>query len=324
MIGRAAPVLVVLVAAVVRLYGLTAIGLNSDEAVYSGQAASIAGDAILSQFFPIFRAHPLLIQTMLAVALSVENSDLAARLVAAGMGIATIVVVYLLGALLYGRRIGLVAALFVAVMPYHVIVTRQFLLDGPLTLLTTVTLYCLARFGMTNRHTWLYASSAMLGLAFLTKETAIVFIAATYAFLALAPALVVGLRHLAVAMLTMALVIACFPLSLLLAGGGGASTAQQYFVWQLLRRPNHDLLFYPTIVPPALGIVLLAVAAREPVGLPGPGRLAPAPPGGVDARPGHVLRAVAYQGVPVPPPRGAGRGDASPRDCSSSGVRSVA
>ena len=260
MIGRAAPVLVVLVAAVVRLYGLTAIGLNSDEAVYSGQAASIAGDAILSQFFPIFRAHPLLIQTMLAVALSVENSDLAARLVAAGIGIATIVVVYLLGALLYGRRIGLVAALFVAVMPYHVIVTRQFLLDGPLTLLTTVTLYCLARFGMTNRHTWLYASSAMLGLAFLTKETAIVFIAATYAFLALAPALVVGLRHLAVAMLTMALVIACFPLSLLLAGGGGASTAQQYFVWQLLRRPNHDLLFYPTIVPPALGIVLLAVA----------------------------------------------------------------
>jgi hypothetical protein len=61
-------------------------------------------------------------------------------------------------------------------------------------------------------------------------------------------------------MLTMGLVIACFPLSLVLAGGGGASTAQQYFVWQLLRRPNHDLLFYPTVVPQAIGLLLLAVA----------------------------------------------------------------
>ena len=61
-------------------------------------------------------------------------------------------------------------------------------------------------------------------------------------------------------MLTMGLVIACFPLSLALAGGGGASTAQQYFVWQLLRRPNHDLLFYPTVVPQAVGLLLLLVA----------------------------------------------------------------
>jgi Ca2+/Na+ antiporter len=259
-IGRAAPLLIVALAAVLRLYGLAAVGLNSDEAVYSGQAASIAGDAILTPFFPIFRAHPLLVQTILAVAFSVDDSDTAARLTAVIIGLATIFVVYLLGSLLYGRQVGLVAALFMAIMPYHVIVTRQFLLDGPLTLLTTLTLYCLARFGRGNRYAWLYAAAAVLGLAFLSKETAIVFIAATYAFLALAPDIFVRLRHLAVAMLTMGLVIACFPLSLALAGGGGASTAQQYFVWQLLRRPNHDLLFYPSVVPQAIGVLLLAVA----------------------------------------------------------------
>jgi MFS family permease len=259
-IGRAAPFLIVVVAAAMRLYGLTAVGMNSDEAVYSGQAASIAGDAVLTPFFPIFRAHPLLVQTTLALAFNVDDSDTVARLTATIIGVATIVLVYLLGSLLYGRRVGLAAALFMAVMPYHVIVTRQFLLDGPLTFLTTLTLYCLARFGKGNSYAWLYAAGAVLGLAFLSKETAIVFIAATYAFLALVPELFVRLRHLAIAMLTMGLVIACFPLSLALAGGGGASTAQQYFVWQLLRRPNHDLLFYPTVVPQAVGLLLLLVA----------------------------------------------------------------
>ena len=31
-------------------------------------------------------------------------------------------------------------------------------------------------------------------------------------------------------------------------------------MWQLLRRPNHDLLFYPTVVPQAVGLLLLLVA----------------------------------------------------------------
>jgi len=161
-IGRAVPLLIVLVAAVMRLTGLTAIGFNSDEAVYSGQAAAIAGDAVLTAFFPIFRAHPLLVQTFLALPFGVEVSDAAARLTAAAIGLATIVVVYRLGALLYGRRVATLATLFMATMPYHIIVSRQFLLDGPLTLLTTLALYCLARFGTSNRHAWLYAAAAVL------------------------------------------------------------------------------------------------------------------------------------------------------------------
>ena len=87
---------------------------------------------MLTPFFPIFRAHPLLVQTTLALAFNIDGSDTVARLTATIIGVATIVVlVYMLGSLLYGRRVGLVAALFMAVMPYHVIVTRQFLLDGP-------------------------------------------------------------------------------------------------------------------------------------------------------------------------------------------------
>ena len=113
------------------MYGLTAVGMNSDEAVYSGQAASIAGDAVLTPFFPIFRAHPLLVQTTLALAFNIDGSDTLRGSRRRSSVVATIVLVYMLGSLLYGRRVGLVAALFMAVMPYHVIVTRQFLLDGP-------------------------------------------------------------------------------------------------------------------------------------------------------------------------------------------------
>ena len=97
MIGRAAPFLIVAVAAVMRLYGLTAVGMNSDEAVYSGQAASIAGDAVLAPFFPIFRAHPLLVQTTLALAFNIDGGDTVARVTATIIGLATIVLVYLLG-----------------------------------------------------------------------------------------------------------------------------------------------------------------------------------------------------------------------------------
>src|SRR5690348_10484494 len=51
--------LVLLVAAVLRFWQLDRVGFNSDEAVYSGTAAAIAGNDVMRSMFPIFRAHPL-------------------------------------------------------------------------------------------------------------------------------------------------------------------------------------------------------------------------------------------------------------------------
>ena len=81
-----------------------------------------------------------------------------------------------------------------------------------------------------------------MGLTFLAKETSIVLLFAIYAFLALTPELRVRLRDLAIAMGVMALVIAPFPLSLILSGRSG--TGESYLTWQLFRRPNHDWVFY--------------------------------------------------------------------------------
>ena len=118
----------------------------------------------------------------------------------------------------------------------------------------------IARFVQTERPVWLYAAGGAMGLTFLSKETGIILLSGVYGFLALSPEIKVRIRDLAIAMASMVLVIAPFPLSLLLAGGRGSQTTGQYLVWQLFRRPNHEFSFYPTVVPPALGWAILAIA----------------------------------------------------------------
>ena len=55
------------------------------------------------------------------------------------------------------------------------------------------------------------------------------------------------------------LTIAPFPVALILAGGRGS--AQQFFVWQILRRANHDPSFYLDKVVPSIGLPIIALAA---------------------------------------------------------------
>jgi len=249
------------VAGWLRMWQLGAVGFNTDEAVYVGQAAAIANDPALEPFFPLFRAHPLLYQFMLAAVFSVTGiEDVAARTASVGVGLVTVWLVYLVGKLLYGRPVGVIAALFMAVMPYHVVVTRQVLLDGPMTLFATLALYAIAKFASTQQPAWLYASGAAMGLTFLAKETGAVLLGAIYAVLALSPSIAVRIRDLALSVGAFVGVIAAFPLALALAGAGSHSTAQQYLVWQLFRRPNHDGAFYLLTVPPAIGVFVLIAA----------------------------------------------------------------
>ncbi len=242
----------------VRLWQINALGFNSDEAVYAGQAASIAHDPELSKFFPVFRAHPLLFQSILSLGFQFGVSDLFGRLLSAGFGVATVILAYQLGSQLYGRRAGLFAGLFMALMPYHVIVSRQVLLDGPMVFFSTLTLYLLARYALSGRAAWLYGAGAAMGLTFLSKETSILLLGAMYAFFALSPSVAIRLRDGLISLGIMALVILPFPISVLLAGR--SDTGGQYLVWQLFRRPNHDWMFYPSEVPWAIGPLLIVVA----------------------------------------------------------------
>jgi hypothetical protein len=249
---------ILVLGASLRVWQLDALGFNSDETVYLGQGAALAGVPELDPYFPLFRAHPLLFQALLSIGFRFGLEGSFGRLVSAGVGLATVLLVFETGRLLYGRRAGLLAALLLAVMPYHVLVTRQVLLDGPMTLCATLTLYLVARYAVTERAMWLYAAAAALGLTTLAKETGIVLLGAVYAFCALSPAVPLRRRDVVISLAITAAVIAPYPLALSLAGETG--TGGNFLTWQLVRPPNHEWSFYVTTVPAAVGPLVIAVA----------------------------------------------------------------
>ena len=245
-------------AAALRVWRLNDVGFNSDEAVYAGQAAAIATDPELDEFFPVFRAHPLLFQTVLSLGFRLHLAEGFERFAAAAARRRD---------RLPGLRAGpapLRAARRAAGGPADgadALPRRghapgaarradDVLRDAHAAPVRPLPDRPAASGGCTP-------PAPAMGLTVLSKETSIVLLGGLYAFLALTPELRVRLRDLAVALGLMALVVAPFPLSLMLAGRTG--TGESYLTWQLFRRPNHDWLFYLQTVPEAIGpLVLLA------------------------------------------------------------------
>lgn len=252
-------VLILALAAFLRFWQLDRVGFNSDEAVYSGTAAALAGDEVLRGMFPVFRAHPLFLQLLLSTVMHGGVSDWSARAITAAVGVAAVLATYALARRLYDHRIGLLAALILAVLPYHVVVSRQVLLDGLMTLCATLVLYCVARYVESAALHWMLASCALMGATVLAKETSLVLVGGLYAFFALTPSVRLRLRHVGAGLLVMLAVIAAFPLALSLSGR--ASSGQHYLLWQLFRRSNHGMWFYAQVLPSVIGWLTLLLAA---------------------------------------------------------------
>ncbi|MGH8862916.1 MAG: ArnT family glycosyltransferase [Jatrophihabitantaceae bacterium] len=251
------PILVV--AAILRFVDLGAVGLNSDEAVYAGQSASLAGNTHFTELFPIVRAHPLLMQIFMAPFYGSGVVDTPGRYVAATFGVATVALVYVLGRVMYDHRVATVGALLMAVMPYHVIVGRQIMLDGPMAFFTTLALLCLA-LAARHRHRagWIVAAGASIGLATLTKESAIIMIGSAFVFICLSSHLWRPFRFpLAGAGIAM---ILTFTYPVLTAMSGGSRSGQSYVLWQLTRQPNHGFGFYLVDVGSSIGFAVIMAA----------------------------------------------------------------
>jgi hypothetical protein len=250
--------LILVLAAGLRLFNVDRFGFNSDEAVYSGQAAALAGHTDYAQLFGIFRAHPLLVHFLVSLVYRLTGvNDLVPRLVSVAFGVGMVAVGGAIGTVVRGRVVGLLTMLFIAISTYSVMVSRQMLLDGPMAFFFSLTLLFLALYVRRPRGRMLYAAACSAGLAFLSKETAILMVPAVLVFFMLARDVPLRVRDLAVSGLIYALTIAPFPLSLYLTGG--SKLAQEFFIWQVLRRPNHDYSFYLTVAP-SIGLPLVALA----------------------------------------------------------------
>jgi hypothetical protein len=253
------PLAVVLAVAVFfRFWRLSQVGYNSDEAVYAGTAASMAGHTDYSGMFPVFRAHPLLFQTLMSLLFRHEVSDWSGRALAAAAGVGAVGATYAVGRRLYGPLCGSIAGLLLAVMPYHVIVSRQVLLDGPMTLFATITLYCLVRYCEAANWRWMLAAGGALGVTVLSKETSAILLGSIYAFFALTPAIRLRVRHLLGGLVIFGSLVAVFPIVVRLSGR--SSAGQSYLLWQLGRPANHPMFFYADVIPAAVGILTLVAA----------------------------------------------------------------
>src|SRR5256714_5757315 len=255
-------ILIAATAAFVRFVGLSQIGFNSDEAVYSGQAASIAGFQPYGQLFGVFRAHPLLVQFIVALgyALSGHVSDWLPRAVTASFGVALALICWGIGSVVRGRFLGFAMGMIAALCPYAVVVSRQMLLDGPMTAFVAATMLMLALWLRTHRVVWFYAAAGMAALAVLAKEMGMLTVPAVILFVLFSRDLPLRWRRdLPIAGAVFLIAISPYPLSLVL--GGGAHTTNQFVVWQFFRQPNHTPDFYLLTVLPSLGYVTVALAA---------------------------------------------------------------
>jgi 4-amino-4-deoxy-L-arabinose transferase-like glycosyltransferase/putative flippase GtrA len=252
---------ILFVGAVVRLWGIGSVGFNNDEAVYAGQGAALAGDPTFSGLFAIFRAHPLLVQFLYSIPFRLFGvDDIWPRLISVGFGVSAIALAYATGNRLYGRRVGLIAAAVLAVMPYHVVVTRQALLDGPETTLFLLSMFLLATYARTGSSRWLYGAAFTTGLTVLAKETAVLIVPVAVAFLLLVPEVRIPLRRQITALVLFLIAVGPYPAAILI--GKATGTAGSFVLWEILRQPNHTWTFYGEILPGAVGpLVFIAAVA---------------------------------------------------------------
>ncbi|MCH7786286.1 MAG: glycosyltransferase family 39 protein, partial [Chloroflexi bacterium] len=248
-------------AILLRVLDIDRVGFNSDEAVYSGQAAALAGNPELSVFFSIFRAHPLLLQTLLGGLFAVVGVvDVAARLfVSLIFGVGSVVITYFLARRLYGHWIAISAATILAVLPYHVLVSRQVLVDTPLGFFVALTIWFMAKSVDDESGRWFILAGLTAGLAAATKgPVGALLLPVMGSFLILTG----GLRRLRFRTLVIAssmfiIVLLPFLLSRLLFA---PSNSGFYLVWQLSRPPNHDAFYFLRVLGEFASPVFIALA----------------------------------------------------------------
>ncbi len=162
-------------AALPRLWANMDVGFRGDEAVYAGQAGVLSGDDQLDRYFVLAsrgNSNFLFYQQIVALVYLIFGvSDIAARLVAVSFSLGTVLVTYELAKTLYGRNVGLLAAGFIAISGYAVLLGRLALLDSTLVFLITLSLMCFAKWLVTDRNLWLYAFAGCTAMTIQSKVT---------------------------------------------------------------------------------------------------------------------------------------------------------
>jgi 4-amino-4-deoxy-L-arabinose transferase-like glycosyltransferase len=168
---------VLLLALVYRLTNLFPIFYYGDDAEYGIVARSLASDPRGLAYPDIegFGAHPFVSQPPLVIYLFalaarlVGSVETGAVLVSVLLGAATCGLVYAIGVRVQGRITGSIAGLFLAVVPSHVSLSREALLDVGLTFFMTLTVLCVLVWLHRRTMGWALATGGCAAATLLSK-----------------------------------------------------------------------------------------------------------------------------------------------------------
>lgn len=176
------------IAAVLRLWRLSAVGFRGDEAVYAGQAALLAHTHGMDRWFILAsrgNSNFFVFQWIVAQVYRIFGvSDTAARVVSASFSTLTVIAVYGIGRLLYGRRAGFLAGLILAVSGYAVGLGRLALLDSTAAFFVTAAMFCLLKWHIGGRTRWLAGFGIMTAIAMQAKVTSVLVLPIALVFVA--------------------------------------------------------------------------------------------------------------------------------------------
>lgn len=166
---------IICVAFFLRFWDIGWNGFNGDESIYSGQAASMLGVQEFLDDFSLFRAHPILLQSLVSIAFAIFGIyDTVARTVPVIFGSLTVFVTYLVAKQLFDKKIGLISCLILALLPFHIVFSRQVLVDVPLSFFVILFLYFIVKYRMTEHSIYSYLTGVSCGLGFISKEVGII------------------------------------------------------------------------------------------------------------------------------------------------------
>ena len=119
--------------------------------------------------FPLYMLKGVEILTGLVPGLDLQDMRVPGRVLSSLADVATIALVYLLGASLWSRRVGLLAAALVGLAVLHIQLSHFFAVDTFLALFSTATIFFLVRVARRGRTTDSMLAGLFLGLALATK-----------------------------------------------------------------------------------------------------------------------------------------------------------
>ncbi|MDW3626181.1 MAG: glycosyltransferase family 39 protein [Nitrososphaeraceae archaeon] len=239
--------LIFVVAFTIRTYDLDRLAFNNDEAIYAGQAASLANYSEYQEQFSIFRAHPLLLQFMISLSFYFFGiNEFTARIVPVFLSCGIVVISYFIAKFLYNQQTAIISSIILSLLPYHVAISKQALVDVSMAFFFVLDLLLLLLYSRQNTILLLYGIGITSGLSFLSKEVGIISFAISLISIILINKKI-RFKNILIVTLSFIFITSPYWISFITLEEARESLLE-YIDWQSSRPANHDSIYYFLII----------------------------------------------------------------------------